>query len=140
MSLRWEPKQFSMKQEVIGNRRFLVVFCICMVWLWFPEAADAAQQLKFNQQGQFKILQVADMHYGNGITTQCEDILPDQMASCSDLNTTAFVNRMIKAEKPDLIVYTGICNSTHQYVARSFFAKDLLVVEFVFIYFCTIRR
>ncbi|KAI3918474.1 hypothetical protein MKX01_041794 [Papaver californicum] len=45
------------------------------------------------------------MHYADGITTPCEDVL--EMKGCSDLNTTAFINRMIKAEKPDPIVFTG---------------------------------
>lgn len=47
------------------------------------------------------------MHYADGKTTQCLDVLPNQVASCSDLNTTAFVHRMIQAEKPNLIVFTG---------------------------------
>ncbi|CAN4120380.1 unnamed protein product [Withania somnifera] len=47
------------------------------------------------------------MHYGNGKTTPCEDVLPEQMHFCSDLNTTEFVLRMIQAEKPHLIVFTG---------------------------------
>ncbi|KAF9601892.1 hypothetical protein IFM89_023956 [Coptis chinensis] len=71
-----------------------------------PKAA-AAPSLHFSKNGDFKILQVADMHYGNGKTTQCEDVLPDQFPTCSDLNTTAFVRRMILAESPDLIVFTG---------------------------------
>ncbi|KAL0002445.1 hypothetical protein SO802_016226 [Lithocarpus litseifolius] len=37
----------------------------------------------------------------------CLDVFPEQMAACSDLNTTAFLERMIHAEKPDLIVFTG---------------------------------
>ncbi|KAJ7298506.1 hypothetical protein O6H91_Y566400 [Diphasiastrum complanatum] len=72
--------------------------------------ASAAQQLpgllQFSHNGRFKILQVADMHYANGAETACEDVLPNQFASCSDLNTTTFLNRMIEAEKPDLIVFT----------------------------------
>ncbi|KAH9297122.1 hypothetical protein KI387_028804, partial [Taxus chinensis] len=63
--------------------------------------------LRFNQEGQFKILQVADMHYANGAVTSCEDVLPSQFPSCSDLNTSAFLNRMIQYEKPDFIVFTG---------------------------------
>jgi hypothetical protein len=48
------------------------------------------------------------MHYANGASTQCKDILPSQLSGgCSDLNTTAFVRRLISAEKPDLIVYSG---------------------------------
>ncbi|XP_077245584.1 putative inactive purple acid phosphatase 29 [Tasmannia lanceolata] len=66
-----------------------------------------AETLRFGRNGKFKILQVADMHFADGKTTFCEDVLPVQFASCSDLNTTAFVERMIRAEKPDLIVFTG---------------------------------
>lgn len=69
--------------------------------------SSAKQQLRFDKNGQFKILQVADMHYADGKITPCEDVLPTQLASCSDLNTTAFIRRMILAEKPDLIVFTG---------------------------------
>ncbi|KAJ8748546.1 hypothetical protein K2173_003447 [Erythroxylum novogranatense] len=47
------------------------------------------------------------MHFADGKTTACLNVFPSQMATCSDLNTTAFVNRMIQAEKPDFIVFTG---------------------------------
>lgn len=60
-----------------------------------------------NTNGQFKILQVADMHYADGQSTKCLDVFPSQVSTCSDLNTTAFIKRMIKAEQPDLIVFTG---------------------------------
>ncbi|EPS60641.1 hypothetical protein M569_14163 [Genlisea aurea] len=64
--------------------------------------------LRFNGgSGEFKILQIADMHYADGKTTPCEDVFPDQMPWCSDLNTTAFVARVILAENPDLLVFTG---------------------------------
>ncbi|KAI7739361.1 hypothetical protein M8C21_010704, partial [Ambrosia artemisiifolia] len=70
--------------------------------------SDGIQQLRFNKKkGEFRILQVADMHYANGRKTACEDVLPEQYAYCSDLNTTFFIERMIHAEKPDLIVFTG---------------------------------
>ncbi|KAL9248877.1 putative inactive purple acid phosphatase 29 [Drosera capensis] len=65
-----------------------------------------AKQLRFGTSGEFKILQVADMHYANGKSTKCLNVLPNQMKDCSDLNTTAFTERMIQAEKPDLIVFT----------------------------------
>lgn len=70
-----------------------------------PISSD--QKLRFGQDGRFKVLQVADMHYADGKTTPCLDVLPTQVAGCSDLNTTAFLNRMILAERPDLIVFTG---------------------------------
>eukprot|EP00249_Psilotum_nudum_P018216 c26696_g2_i1 orf=461-1660(-) len=67
----------------------------------------SASPLRFTSDGHFKILQVADMHYANGEATGCLDVLPSQFAGCSDLNTTAFVDRMIAAEQPELIVFTG---------------------------------
>jgi hypothetical protein len=48
------------------------------------------------------------MHFGNGATTRCLDVSPDGgVALCSDLNTTRFLRRLIEAEKPDLISFTG---------------------------------
>ncbi|XP_010276318.2 PREDICTED: probable inactive purple acid phosphatase 29 [Nelumbo nucifera] len=47
------------------------------------------------------------MHYANGNKTRCQDVLPEQMTSCSDLNTTAFLERLIHLESPDLIVFNG---------------------------------
>ncbi|XP_042066999.1 probable inactive purple acid phosphatase 29 isoform X2 [Salvia splendens] len=71
-------------------------------------SSAVGRQLKFNaKQGEFKILQVADMHFGDGKRTACLDVLPRQAPSCSDLNTTAFIRRMILAERPNLIVFTG---------------------------------
>ncbi|OIT39662.1 PREDICTED: probable inactive purple acid phosphatase 28 [Nicotiana attenuata] len=63
--------------------------------------------LRFNSDGTFKILQVADMHYGNGKVTRCRDVLESEFNYCSDLNTTQFLRKMIEIEKPDLIVFTG---------------------------------
>ncbi|XP_058201897.1 probable inactive purple acid phosphatase 29 [Rhododendron vialii] len=65
------------------------------------------QSLRFSEKGEFRILQVADMHYANGKTTPCKDVLPQQFAGCSDLNTTTFLHRIIAAIKPHLIVFTG---------------------------------
>lgn len=64
--------------------------------------------LRFGRKdGVFKILQVADMHYADGRETKCLDVFPAQMPDCSDLNTTAFTYRVIQAEKPDLVIFTG---------------------------------
>ncbi|XP_058086541.1 probable inactive purple acid phosphatase 29 [Magnolia sinica] len=90
---------------------FLCFFiCFPLSSLIFPADAKPSNSpslLRFGQNGRFKILQVADMHYADGKTTPCVDVLPEQVPGCSDLNTTAFVERMIRAEKPDLIVFTG---------------------------------
>ncbi|KAH7692636.1 Phosphoesterase protein [Dioscorea alata] len=64
--------------------------------------------LRFSgKRGEFKILQIADMHYADGLKTKCLDVLPEEAPNCSDLNTTAFIYRVVKAENPDLIVFTG---------------------------------
>ncbi|XP_051189055.1 probable inactive purple acid phosphatase 29 isoform X1 [Lolium perenne] len=73
-----------------------------------PVNGDADGGLRFRREGgTFKVLQVADMHYGDGPSTPCEDVLPAQQRSCSDLNTTAFLYRVLRAEDPDLVVFTG---------------------------------
>ncbi|KAL9398586.1 hypothetical protein Peur_007547 [Populus x canadensis] len=63
--------------------------------------------LRFSSDGTFKILQVADMHYGTGVLTSCKDVLASEFHYCSDLNTTHFLKRIIEAEKPDFIAFTG---------------------------------
>jgi len=50
---------------------------------------------------------VADMHYGSGSLTRCRDVLPSEFEFCSDLNTTRFLKRIIQAENPDFIAFTG---------------------------------
>ncbi|XP_020598586.1 probable inactive purple acid phosphatase 29, partial [Phalaenopsis equestris] len=71
-------------------------------------AVAGARRLRFgNKSGEFKILQVADMHYADGKETGCLDVFPEQLPICSDLNTTAFIYRVIRAENPDFIVFTG---------------------------------
>ncbi|XP_022842819.1 probable inactive purple acid phosphatase 28 isoform X2 [Olea europaea var. sylvestris] len=63
--------------------------------------------LRFNSDGTFKILQVADMHFGNGMVTRCRDVLDSEFEYCSDLNTTRFLEKMIELEKPDFVAFTG---------------------------------
>ncbi|KAK4268979.1 hypothetical protein QN277_022195 [Acacia crassicarpa] len=84
-------------------------FCVLPIGVLAAEQSglEETQKLRFDENGEFKILQVADMHYANGKSTPCLDVLPSQNTSCSDLNTTAFVQRMIVAEKPNLVVFTG---------------------------------
>jgi hypothetical protein len=83
----------------------VVVFSLCF---FVPKSVlGVKKELRFRKNGEFKILQVADMHFADGKTTSCLDVFPNQMPTCSDLNTTAFVERMIQAEKPDFIVFTG---------------------------------
>lgn len=124
-------KQISLLQEELRISKMaslkpysltLLIFTV----LIFSASANAKQHstlpLRFGQNGQFKILQVADMHYADGKTTPCLDVFPDQLATCSDLNTTAFLERVIQAEKPDLVVFTGISHA--------------LIFLFVYPFFC----
>ncbi|KAK1409733.1 hypothetical protein QVD17_36262 [Tagetes erecta] len=78
--------------------------------------------LRFNSDGTFKILQVADMHFGSG-SSRCRDVFSSQFESCSDLNTTLFLKRMIDAERPDFIAFTGdnIFGSSTNDAAESLF-------------------
>ncbi|XVF33048.1 hypothetical protein REPUB_Repub17cG0134800 [Reevesia pubescens] len=95
---------------------FVVVMAVLLLF-WVPINVSASarrqppqqlpQKLRFDRNGEFKILQVADMHYANGKTTPCLDVLPSQVPGCSDLNTSSFIQRMIEAEKPNFIVFTG---------------------------------
>ncbi|KAL1350278.1 hypothetical protein HN51_014389 [Arachis hypogaea] len=81
---------------------------LCWICICTPKEAEGAdKKLRFGKNGEFKILQVADMHFADGKKTRCLDVLPSQYRSCTDLNTTSFIQRMILAEKPDLIVFTG---------------------------------
>ncbi|KAK9054180.1 hypothetical protein SSX86_025258 [Deinandra increscens subsp. villosa] len=84
----------------------ITVFLLSLFSISIP--VNRTQQLRFNKKtGEFRILQVADMHYADGSKTPCENVLPQQLPHCSDLNTTLFLHRMIHADKPDLIVFTG---------------------------------
>ena len=112
-------KVFGIKREM--GFGFMVLVVMALLLCLSPVCVSGAKQghpqhqqqqqnmkLRFGQNGEFKILQVADMHYADGKATLCLDVLPSQNASCSDLNTTAFLHRMILAEMPNLIVFTGI--------------------------------
>ncbi|PON49433.1 Phosphoesterase [Parasponia andersonii] len=108
--------QNGKKKKMMSFSFNLIV--VLIVWLSFvPIGVLAAERqtherheqkkLRFAPNGEFKILQVADMHYANGKSTSCLDVLPSQVRGCSDLNTSAFIHRMILAERPHLIVFTG---------------------------------
>ncbi|KAG4946468.1 hypothetical protein JHK87_042475 [Glycine soja] len=80
--------------------------------------------LRFRSDGTFKILQVADMHYDSGtIVTRCKDVLASEFEFCSDLNTTQFLKRIIRAENPDFVAFTGdnIFGSSSPDAAESLF-------------------
>ena len=63
----------------------------CITFL--AAAAAAEKQLKFNAEGKFKIVQLTDMHYGEG----------DE----KDGNTDRLITEILNKEQPDLVVVTG---------------------------------
>ena len=67
-------------------------------------APPRAPPLHFSRDGKFKIMQIADLHYS--VTTgTCRDTSP--ACTGSDNLTTTLLGRMLDAEKPDFIVFTG---------------------------------
>eukprot|EP01118_Nematostelium_gracile_P009802 TRINITY_DN3317_c0_g1_i1.p1 TRINITY_DN3317_c0_g1~~TRINITY_DN3317_c0_g1_i1.p1 ORF type:complete len:319 (-),score=75.50 TRINITY_DN3317_c0_g1_i1:120-1076(-) len=59
----------------------------------------SVHNLRFRSDGTFKIAQFADLHYGEGESVAWG---PQQ-----DINSTRVMNRVLAAEKPDLVVFTG---------------------------------
>ncbi|TFK52074.1 Metallo-dependent phosphatase [Heliocybe sulcata] len=77
------------------------------VWVTYRkkyQAPPKAQPLHFSHDGRFKVLQVADLHFS--VST---GVCRDTPAPChdSDNRTTSLISRVLAAEKPDLVVFTG---------------------------------
>jgi len=77
--------------------------------------ATVLARLEFNQNGSFKFLHVSDVHLRYNDTTsrsedgdqyRCQDI-PESPWPCSDKNTTDFISKVISAENPDMVIFTG---------------------------------
>lgn len=65
--------------------------------------------LKGKEQEEFKILQIADIHYAVG-TGKCRDPYPEENygQNCeADLLTTEFIEKVLDIEKPDFVVFSG---------------------------------
>ncbi|KAF9266823.1 Metallo-dependent phosphatase [Marasmius fiardii PR-910] len=64
-----------------------------------------APPLHFSRDGKFKILQVADLHYSVSMG-ECRDV---RFSPCSgsDNLTSTLLSRILDAEQPDLVVFTG---------------------------------
>ena len=60
------------------------------------------------------------MHYGNGAKSVCRDLEAKELQTCSDVNTTLFVERLLAAEKPDLVVFTGVFHWVLLYRSSAF--------------------
>ncbi|KAK9703123.1 Phosphatase dcr2 [Basidiobolus ranarum] len=80
------------------------------VYLYYrnkPIQLPSTPQLSFHNDGTFKILQLADLHMTSH-RSQCYDVpTGGEWSGCTNLKTLEFAERMIKAENPDVIVFTG---------------------------------
>lgn len=66
-------------------------------------------QPRVNDNGKFKIMQLADLHLSTGVG-HCRDAVPDEYegGTCmADLRTLDFVSKLLDEEKPDLVVLSG---------------------------------
>ncbi|KAF9351310.1 hypothetical protein BGX34_000682 [Mortierella sp. NVP85] len=69
------------------------------------KALPTVPKLRFHEDGSFKILQFADIHMATG-PHSCYGA-PFSMACKGDINTIEMMERVLDAEKPDLVAYTG---------------------------------
>jgi len=65
-------------------------------------------KLRINENGKFKIVQLADLHLSTGVG-HCRDALPgkDEGKCEADPRTLDFVTKILEEEKPDLVVLSG---------------------------------
>ncbi|KAM7212404.1 Metallo-dependent phosphatase-like protein [Rhypophila decipiens] len=64
---------------------------------------------RINENGRFKIVQLADLHLSTGVG-HCRDSLPADWngGKCeADIRTLDFVHKILEEEKPDLVVLSG---------------------------------
>ncbi|KAI9476321.1 MAG: Metallo-dependent phosphatase-like protein [Benjaminiella poitrasii] len=61
--------------------------------------------LAFDENGEFKILQFADLHFTNEEGT-CRDV-PIDMVCEGDATTISYMEKMLDREKPNLVVFSG---------------------------------
>ena len=73
-------------------------------------ARAARAPLRFRDDGTFRIVQFADLHYGDPI---------------GDSSTEALQRRIIRDEEPDLVVLSGDCVSGDSIIAPGQFGRDI---------------
>ena len=86
-------------------------------------APPRAPPLHFSRDGRFKIMQIADLHYSVSAGS-CRDT-PLAPCSNSDNLTNTLLARMLDAEKPDFVVFSGdqLNGQGTSWDARSVLAK-----------------
>lgn len=69
----------------------------------------AKPQPRVNDNGRFKIMQLADIHLSTGVG-HCRDAVPDEYEGgpcMADPRTLDFVSKLLDEERPDLVVLSG---------------------------------
>lgn len=69
-------------------------------------APPKAPPLHFNHEGNFKVLQIADLHFSVS-RGKCRETPPDMTCSHSDNLTSTLLGHVLDEEKPDLVVFSG---------------------------------
>lgn len=67
---------------------------------------DWKPRLKVKEDGSYKVVQLADLHFGVG-KGECVDEFPAQEHCEADPKTTRFVEQVLDIEEPDLVIFTG---------------------------------
>jgi metallophosphoesterase superfamily enzyme len=95
----------------------------------FLVAVPKAPPLHFSHDGRFKILQIADLHYSVS-QGDCRDTI---ISPCthSDNLTTTLLGRILDAENPDFVVFTGdqLNGQGSSWDSKSVLAKFSVAVE-----------
>ncbi|PSK39319.1 hypothetical protein C7M61_001928 [Candidozyma pseudohaemuli] len=66
------------------------------------------KKLRFNKDGKFKILQIADAHFSTGVGKCRDPEPPESAAGCeADPRTIRFIEKVLDIEKPDFVALTG---------------------------------
>lgn len=103
---RWTLMQLSLQINPLPAIQARLTICRGSIKL----GADARVVLRVKEDGKFKIVQISDTHMGIDVGT-CNDAidaygtyLPDSEA---DPLTMSLIEKILDAEKPDFVVYTG---------------------------------
>jgi hypothetical protein len=85
-------------------------------------ATPLASPPRFNEQGKFKIMQIADLHFSVS-HGECRDT--PKTPCVGDVDTLELLGKMLDREKPDLVVFTGdqLNGQESSWDARSVIAK-----------------
>ncbi|KAG0055621.1 purple acid phosphatase, partial [Gryganskiella cystojenkinii] len=97
----WTVADFERKEEGVEVPDWNVQ----VIYRTGYRALPRVPKLRFQEDGSFKIVQFADIHMATG-PHSCHNV-PSTMECTGDVNTLEMMERMLDAERPDLVVYTG---------------------------------